>query len=158
MKPTINQLAEVNYEEGSIPEIFSVVNKITKNLDKFQRMVLSKTQLTPPQYSVLNTLGISGENGLTLSQLAKACYSSPPTMTHLIDTLEKKKVVKREPNPYDRRSLLVKLTSEGNKAINEAPSVKNIYADCCSILNPEEKHDLSLLLKKLNKALKGFLE
>ncbi|MHA2214886.1 MAG: MarR family winged helix-turn-helix transcriptional regulator [Candidatus Hodarchaeales archaeon] len=158
MKPTINQLSELNYEEGSIPEIFSIVNKITKNLDKFQRLVLSKTQLTPPQYSVLNTLGILGEDGLTLSQLAKACYSSPPTMTHLIDTLEKKKVVKRVPNPDDRRSLLVKLTLEGNSAIKEAPSVKTIYADCCSILNPEEKHDLSLLLKKLNRALKGFLE
>ncbi|MHA1946868.1 MAG: hypothetical protein ACW97W_12255, partial [Candidatus Hodarchaeales archaeon] len=61
MKTRINQLSELNYEEGSIPEIFSLITKITKNLDKFQRMVLSKTQLTPPQYSVLNALGISGE-------------------------------------------------------------------------------------------------
>ncbi|MHA2166707.1 MAG: MarR family winged helix-turn-helix transcriptional regulator [Candidatus Hodarchaeales archaeon] len=158
MKTRINQLSELNYEEGSIPEIFSLITKITKNLDKFQRMVLSKTQLTPPQYSVLNALGISGENGLSLSQLAKVCYSSPPTMTHLIDTLERKKVVKRVPNPDDRRSLLVKLTSKGSIMIKEAPSVKNIYADCCSILNPDESHDLSLLLKKLNRALKGFLK
>ncbi|MHA1975490.1 MAG: MarR family winged helix-turn-helix transcriptional regulator [Candidatus Hodarchaeales archaeon] len=158
MNTTINQLSELNYEEGSIPEIFSLVQKITKNLDKFQRMVLSETQVTPHQYSVVRALGISGENGLSLSQLAQVCYSSRPTMTYLIDALEKKNVVKRIPNPNDRRSLLVKLTSKGNLLKKEAPSVIQIYADCCSILNPKESQNLSLLLKKLNKALKDYLK
>ncbi len=158
MKTREDQHPELIYEQGSMPEIFSLINKIAKNLDKFQRMVLSKTQLTPPQYSVLNALGLRGDNGLSLSQLARICYSSRPTMTYLIDTLEEKKVVKRVPNPRDRRSLLVKLTSEGKMLKKEAPSVNNIYADCCSILNLEESQGLSLLLKKLNKALKGFLK
>jgi DNA-binding MarR family transcriptional regulator len=152
MKPRIIQQEELNYEEGSMPEIFSLVNKIAKNLDKFQRMVLSETQLTPPQYSVINALGLRGENGLSLSQLARLCYSSRPTMTNLIDTLEEKKIVKRVPNPEDRRSLLVKLTPEGKMLKKQTPSVNHIYADCCSILNPEESQSLSLLLNK------GFLK
>ncbi|MHA2107630.1 MAG: MarR family winged helix-turn-helix transcriptional regulator, partial [Candidatus Hodarchaeales archaeon] len=158
MKTSMNQPSELIYEQGSMPEIFSHITKISKNLDKFQRMVLNKTQLTPPQYSVINFLGISGKDGLSLTQLANSCYSSRSTMTHLIDTLERKEFVKRVPNPNDRRSLLVKLTSKGNKLKNEVPSVNHIYADCCSILNSEESDTLSFLLKKLNKALKGYLK
>lgn len=158
MKPGSNQISELNYAQGSMPDIFSLVNKIGKNLSKFQRMVLNETSLTPPQYSVLNALGVKGEKGLSLSQLADLSYSSRPTMTYLIDTLERKKLVKKVPNPNDRRSLLVKLTSEGKTLRKEAPSVDHIYADCCSILNPEESQNLSLLLEKLNKALKSYLK
>jgi hypothetical protein len=42
--------------------------------------------------------------------------------------------------------------------MKEAPSVNHIYADCCSILNPEESQNLSLLLSKLNKDLMGYLK
>ncbi|MHA1940458.1 MAG: MarR family winged helix-turn-helix transcriptional regulator, partial [Candidatus Hodarchaeales archaeon] len=107
MKTQSNQPTDMIYEQGSIPYVFSLITKINKNLDKFQRMVLNKTALTPPQYSVLNTLGMKGENGLSLSQLASLNYNSRSTMTNLIDTLEKKQLVRRVPNPTDRRSLLV---------------------------------------------------
>ncbi len=157
MNTQMNQEPDLNYEKGSMPDIFSLVTKISKNLDKFQRMVLNKTQLTPAQYSVINALGNVGVNGLSLTQLAKICYSSKPTMTHLIDTLENKELVKRVPNPSDRRSLMVQLTPEGNKMKTEVPPVNHIYADCCSILTPEESDKLSLLLKKVNYALKGYL-
>jgi DNA-binding MarR family transcriptional regulator len=158
MKTQSNQLSELNFVQGSMPEIFSLITKITKNLDKFQRMVLNKTTLTPPQYSVLNTLSMKGESSLSLSQLASLSYSSRSTMTNLIDTLEKKKFVKRDPNPTDRRSLLVKLTSKGKMLMKEAPSINHIYADCCSILNPEESQKMSLLLRKVNKDLMGYLK
>jgi DNA-binding MarR family transcriptional regulator len=157
MKSIENQISELEYAQGSMPEIFSLINKISKNLNKFQRMVLNETNLTPSQYSALNALGLRGENGLSLSQLASLCYSSRPTMTNLIDTLEEKKLVKREPNQDDRRSLLVKLTSEGNILREQAPSVEHIYADCCSILTPGESQNLSVLLTKLNTTLKGYL-
>ena len=158
MKTKNDQILELNYAEGSLPEIFSLVNRLTKHLDKFQRMVLNETNLTPPQYAVINALGILGEEGLSLSQLANVCYSSRPTMTNLIDTLEAKRLVKRVSNPNDRRSLLVKLTPEGKTKRKGAPSVDHMYADCCSILNPEESQNLSLLLTKVNKALKGYLK
>lgn len=157
MKSKENQTLELEYAEGSMPEIFSLITKISKNLNKFQRMVLNETNLTPPQYSILNALDIMGQNGLSLSQLASLCYSSRPTMTNMIDTLEEKKLVKRVPNQDDRRSLLVKLTSEGNMMKKEAPAVEHIYADCCSILTPEESQNLSVLLTKLNKTLMGYL-
>ncbi|MHA2226829.1 MAG: MarR family winged helix-turn-helix transcriptional regulator [Candidatus Hodarchaeales archaeon] len=157
MKTTNDQILELNYAQGSMPEIFSLVNKVSKNLDKFQRMVLNKTNLTPPQYAVINALGVLGEQGLSLSQLANICYSSRPTMTNLIDILEAKNLVKRVSNPKDRRSLLVKLTTTGKAKQKGAPTVDHIYADCCSILDPEESRNLSLFLKKVNKALKGYL-
>ncbi|MHA2174864.1 MAG: MarR family winged helix-turn-helix transcriptional regulator, partial [Candidatus Hodarchaeales archaeon] len=99
MKTQSNQPTDMIYEQGSIPYVFSLITKINKNLDKFQRMVLNKTTLTPPQYSVLHTLGIKRENSLSLSQLASLNSYSRSTMTNLIDTLEKKQLVRRVPNP-----------------------------------------------------------
>jgi DNA-binding MarR family transcriptional regulator len=160
VKTSNNQPSELIYEQGSMPEIFFLINKITKNLDKFQRMVLRETHLTPPQYAVLNALDSSGKDthALSLSHLAQICYSSRPTMTHLIDTLETKNIVKRVPNPKDRRSLLVTLTPKGKRMKKEAPSVNNIFAECCSIFDPNESDTLSLLLNKLNSTLKGYLK
>ncbi len=158
MKTTQNQSTEMKFTEGSMPDIFKRVEEIAKNLDKFQRMVLGETQFTPPQFCVINELSQSEEGGLSLSELARRCYSSRPTMTYLIDTLEEQKVVTRVKHPTDRRSILVKMTTEGKKLRKAAPSVSHIYADCCSILNPEETDNLILLLNKVNEALKGYLK
>jgi hypothetical protein len=42
--------------------------------------------------------------------------------------------------------------------MENAPSVNHIYADCCSILSPEESENLSVLLNRLNKDLMGYLK
>jgi DNA-binding MarR family transcriptional regulator len=157
MKTEQEQPTEMNFTEGSMPDIFKRVEEISKNLAKFQRMVLGKTQFTPPQYCVINELSKSEKEGLSLSELAQRCYSSKPTMTYLIDTLEEKHVVKRVRHSTDRRKILVELTPEGKKLRKEAPSVNHVYADCCSILSSEETDILTLLLEKINTALKGYI-
>ena len=88
-------------------EIFELINKINKKYTKLQRQIVSESNLTPPQYSILQTLWKS--DGLPFKDLATACCCSQSTITGIIDTMEKNKLVTREMNPNDRRSILVKL-------------------------------------------------
>ena len=73
--------------------------------------------------------------------------------TGIVDTLESKDLVMRQPNPADRRSLLVTLTESGQSLRESTPTVDRIFRGCCTGLEPAEAHELSRLLKKLSDSL-----
>jgi DNA-binding MarR family transcriptional regulator len=74
-------------------------------------------------------------------------------MTGIVDTLEKNGLVARQPNPVDRRSLLVTLTEKGKALEGTTPEVDRIFASCCVGLSAEEFHQLGVLLEKLHQSL-----
>lgn len=45
------------------------------------------------------------------------------TVTGLLDTLERRGLVQRRPHPTDRRSLLVSITDQGRRLLDELVSV-----------------------------------
>jgi DNA-binding MarR family transcriptional regulator len=74
-------------------------------------------------------------------------------MTGIVDTLEKKGLVSRQPNPNDRRSLLVTLTERGASLEGSTPDLDHIYAHCCVGLSAGEFQQLGYLLDKLDQSL-----
>ncbi len=158
MSDNANTAIELNYISGSIPEIFSQISKIERKLHQFQRLVLKETNLTPPQYAAVNVLQESG--GLSLTELSQATFSTKSTITTLVDNLEKKMLVERQPHPRDRRSLIVKLTEKGIALKKSAPEINFIYGECCNVLEPVEINQLGFLLKKLEETLnfEGYMK
>ncbi|MHA2028080.1 MAG: MarR family winged helix-turn-helix transcriptional regulator [Candidatus Kariarchaeaceae archaeon] len=147
MSDKINPNLELNFMAGSMPEIFSQISQIERKLQQFQRFVLKETDLTPPQYAVINALREA--DGQSLTELATATFSTKSTMTALVDNLEKKGLVKRQPHPKDRRSLIVKLTDLGTSLKQSVPEINSLYGECCTALEPMELTQLSFLLTKL---------
>ena len=74
-------------------------------------------------------------------------------MTGIVDTLEKNGLVTRQPNPDDRRSLLVTLTEKGKALAGSTPDLDRIYSSCCVGLSVEEFKELGYLLEKLDQSL-----
>ena len=143
----------VKYESNSseiiyFTEIFELINRINKKYKKLQRRVVKESNLTPPQYSILQELWKSDEKPFKM--LANACCCSQSTVTGIIDTMEKNNLVTREANPNDRRSLLVKLTENGKKLKSLPQPIKFIIKDCCDGFEAEEINFLIHLLKKLD--------
>lgn len=137
---------------GAMPEIFQLIEALQKRLAKFQAYTLREARLTPPQYYILSLL--AEQDGRPFKALAEALACTPATMTGLVDTLEKKELVRRVPHPEDRRSLLVQLTEEGRNALQATPGLEEIFGSCCcQVLPPEETQELIRLLKKLSAAL-----
>lgn len=67
--------------------------------------------ITPEQWTVLAFLW--KEDGVTQQRLCDATFKDKPSMTRLIDNLEKTGFVERRSSPSDRRANLVYLTGKG---------------------------------------------
>lgn len=95
----------------SIVDVFELINILNKKYEKLQRDNIQELELTPTQHLILRQLWEA--DGQQFKDLAEICNCSRSTITGVIDTMEKKKLVTRELHPSDRRSLLVKLTEKG---------------------------------------------
>jgi DNA-binding MarR family transcriptional regulator len=149
-KPARNSLDE-EHRSGSMPEIFQLIDLVEKKLKQIQRETIREANLTPPQYFILSLLWERDRR--PFKELASAAHCSRATITGIVDTLERKELVSREPNPDDRRSLLVKLTERGKSLKHSTPTLGRIFRNCCVGLEPDEAQQLSNLLKKLNDSL-----
>ncbi len=86
----------------------------------------------------------------TPAELADAAGVTRATMTGLIDTLERDGLVKREPDPDDRRMMSVLLTPKGEKFLNEfLPGHFKLIAELMAPLTESERKMLVKLLVKI---------
>jgi MarR family transcriptional regulator, organic hydroperoxide resistance regulator len=74
--------------------------------------------------SEINALAnLANIRGRTVSELAAAAGVRATTMTSVLDRLERRGLIRRTPQPGDRRAVLVQLTGSGSqvsRAISEA--------------------------------------
>jgi DNA-binding MarR family transcriptional regulator len=110
-------------EDRLIFLISKVCQKLIINLQKAfsERGV----EVTPIQVMLLFFL--QKNDGSSLTQISQGLMLENPTITGLIDRLEKSGYVKRSDHPNDRRVYLIYLTEKGRKVANKAlPIVKNL--------------------------------
>jgi len=137
---------------SSMPAIFERIEGLEKRLTQFQGQTLKAARLTPPQYFVLSLL--SERDARPFKELAAALGCTPATVTGIVDTMEKKGLVVRGPNPADRRSLLVKMTGAGKALLKTTPGLEKVFGSCCcNVLSAGEARELSRLLQKLSDSL-----
>jgi DNA-binding MarR family transcriptional regulator len=134
-----------------VSDVFELLDQVSRRLREIQRLTVSEANLTPPQFQTLRLLW--EQDSQPFKDLAASNGCTRPTMTGIVDTLEKKGLVTRQPNPNDRRSLLVTLTNEGQALEGNTPNLDRIYAKCCVGLSAEEFRQLGLLLGKLDQSL-----
>lgn len=79
---------------------------------------LQEHDVTARQFSVLNQ--IANHNGrITSAEVAKELESDRPTISGVINRLEKSGYLQRKENPKDRRSAYLKLNKEALKLVEE---------------------------------------
>jgi len=87
---------------------------------------------------------------LTPGQLARIMLRSNYSITRLIDALEKDRLVMRYPDGKDRRSIKVKVTSEGlNFVISSLSDVAEAEHELKYWLNDDELENLATTIRKL---------
>lgn len=134
-----------------VTDVFTLLDQVARKLHDIQRLTVSQVNLTPPQFQILRLLW--EQDSQPFKDLADSLGCTRPTMTGVVDTLEKNGMVTRQPNPDDRRSLLVTLTEKGKALEGSTPDLDRIYASCCVGLSAEEFQQLGLLLEKLGQSL-----
>lgn len=111
------------------------------------------------EYYVLGCLSEQPDHTLRMSRLAMLAGSELSRLSHLMRRLEQRGLVRREPDPADRRFTLAVLTTEGQAlAIKAAPvHVEHVRQLIFDTLDETEQHALrGALTKILSKMSGGF--
>ncbi|MGG4169521.1 MarR family transcriptional regulator [Rossellomorea vietnamensis] len=99
-----------------------------KNIIRFLTLHLKDFDVTPEQWTVLKRL--AEQDGISQKELAKRSEKDQPTLTRILDILERKKLIYKEKNSEDRRSFLIFITEKGMKAKEElSPFIEDLYED-----------------------------
>jgi DNA-binding MarR family transcriptional regulator len=105
--------------------------------------------LTPPQFVALFALAHHGE-ARPMSDLTNVVLLDPPTMTGVIDRLEKGGLVERTRTDTDRRVVLVQVTPAGINVVRQVQ--ERLLADDvsgCSTLTDQELAETEQLLRDI---------
>ena len=92
---------------------------ITTAIDR----VLKPFELTFARYEVLMLLSFSKRGALPMTKIGERLLVHPTGITKLVDKLEARDLVRREPNPADRRGVLVRVTPAGRRLGRRASKV-----------------------------------
>lgn len=134
--------------------IVSRVQMAAKFLEQSADRALAQFGLTLWQFDVLAGLRRSGPPyKLSPSGLLKLSTLTSGAMTNRIDRLEQLGFVRRESDPSDRRGVLIALTAEGRRLVDEAAADR--LADArrnIACFSREESKALADLLRRLKLA------
>lgn len=136
------------------PEVEGIVDRIGGLHRRFQRAMdetLNEFDLDYSEYKLLGLLMREGEvYRSSPGKLAKIMELSSGAMTNRLDRLEKAGLLRRLPDPDDRRGILVELTPEGKQVYEDAIGVQGRKESLvASALSVPEKKQLNGLLRRM---------
>src|SRR5215469_5862483 len=101
--------------------VLSRVTRLARHLDIARRSAFASHGLETWEFDVLSALRRVGPPfQLTPGALLRATLVTSGTMTNRIDRLTEASLVQREPDPRDRRGVLVTLTEQGRAVVDAA--------------------------------------
>lgn len=106
--------------------IFAILNgKVSAAINRklSRNFRLNDMEITPEQWTVL--LYLWEKDGVTQQELCNATFKDKPSMTRLIDNMERQHLVIRVPDKKDRRTNKIHLTENGKKLEEKTRFIAN---------------------------------
>ncbi len=130
---------------------YYLVTRVSLAATSVFKKVFAEAGLTELKPAYIGTLmSLWNEDGLKLIELGRRAGLEPSTMTGLIDRMERDDLVKRVPDPEDRRVLKIFLTDAG-RAIEDtmAREVDRVMAQVFSGIGDDDVSHLKDTLRKV---------
>ena len=118
----------------------------TNSIIRYYRIYLNEIGITYTQYLVLLVLW-ELENS-NIKEIAKVLKLDSPTITPIVQKLEKMNLVKRQRSSKDERVVVVSLTKNGIDLETQVADIQNKVA-CRTHLNPKNFKELKNTLNQL---------
>lgn len=116
-------------------------NKLDKTLKAFN--------ITAAQFSVMHQIQ-SSEQPITAAEIAQRLGSDRPTISGIINRLERKGIVLKVHNPEDKRSSYLQIVKEFNQLVDRITTISDgLTVDIFSIYSEEEAKQLIRMLHEL---------
>jgi DNA-binding MarR family transcriptional regulator len=154
----IDQWAAVRPDlDSRAMEVFGRIYRLSRTMGDRMEKAYQPYGISRGEFDVLATLRRTGEP-YTLSprQLSATLMLTTGGMTGRLDKLEKAGLLRRSPDPHDRRGLQVTLTEKGLDVIDRAVGAGlAVQTEALALLDDEQVGQLADLLREL---LAGTLE
>jgi DNA-binding MarR family transcriptional regulator len=151
----VRQTAESPNDTGQAlePRISYVVARLERAVRAGINERVRPYGLTTLQYTTLGLLGARGQP-LSNAQLARRAYMTPQSMLAVIDALEEKGLIRRDPHPNHRRVYPATLTAKGRRVRAACDAaVTEMEEAMLADLGPGERSTLLASLKACVRSL-----
>ncbi|MFE3636060.1 MarR family winged helix-turn-helix transcriptional regulator [Streptomyces cellostaticus] len=132
-------------------EVFGRIHRLSRAMGDLMEKAYEPYGVSGGEFDVLATLRRSGEP-FTLSprQLSATLMLTTGGMTGRLDKLERAGLLRRSPDPHDRRALQVTLTERGRDVVDRAVGAGlDVQTEALSHLNDQQAGQLADLLREL---------
>ena len=138
MLPNHNKIINMTHQSDQRAYFFKIDTTIKKIRNALQKQLTEAGfDLTVDQWVLIDH--IFRKQGISQNELAELTFKDPPTVTRIIDLLEKKGLVERGPAAGDRRKFNLYLTKLGESTYNQAfPIVADIRRKGWGSLNDSD--------------------
>ena len=127
-----------------------VLHKAERTIRNLEAQIFKKHNLTPTQFSVLETLYSKGK--LRIQDLIDSMLATSGKMTVVIKNMERDGLISRSCYPNDRSSFRIQLTDQGQKKIEAVlPEHMANIRHMTDLLSQNDKEDLVRILKTFKK-------
>ncbi|HMQ35889.1 MAG TPA: MarR family transcriptional regulator [Chloroflexaceae bacterium] len=109
-------MPEITSVDSAQIEAYRLFLKLHKRFQELNREEFRPYDLSTPQYAILFHATVEG---VPLSYICQEMVADNSNLTRLVDRLEARGLVRRAPDPRDRRVTLVQLTPQGKALIDE---------------------------------------
>lgn len=130
--------------------------RVSKKITRLINHYLKPYHITTEQWSVLRTLHES--NPVSQKELSTKSDKDQATLTKILDLLEKQQLVRRLPNPDDRRSFLIEITDKGMDLVqNLTPHIEDVFSKLTEGIDEEKLAHYQEVLRTLELTIEQLL-
>ena len=134
--------------DESVQRVITAVNSMSRKLEQWYTRQLVDLDLSHGEWSVVAQLATAEGRPMTPSRLADASNVAASSMTHRLDKMTERGLVRRSPDPDNRTRVLVELTDQGWELFGAAVREANVVeSDVLAGLTREERGQLAALLE-----------
>ncbi|MEK6263834.1 MAG: MarR family transcriptional regulator [Clostridium sp.] len=126
-----------------------LINKASKQLKNKLDKALKEYDITAAQFSVIIQIHLS-DLPITAAEIAERLGSDRPTISGIINRLEKKGVLTKVANPEDKRSSYLEICKEASGLVHRIVAKSDeLTMDIFSIYTKEESNQFTYMLNRL---------
>ncbi len=142
-------------------QVLRAVRKIVRRISEHSRAISRDAGLTVPQLLCLKAIGELSpaeadeaekpEHEITIARVSREVHLSPPTVSRIIDRLERSGMVLRERRSKDRRRVCLSLTEAGRERFRCLPTpLDETFLQRLNALDPDQ---VGRLLRSLEQVI-----
>ncbi|GAA4399586.1 MarR family winged helix-turn-helix transcriptional regulator [Fodinibacter luteus] len=109
------------------PDLGDLIVRVARGLRQRGAQVVAPWDLAPHQARALRT--VARHDGIRPGELAGHLRVAPRSVTDVLDALEDRGLVRRHPDPGDRRAMVLTLTASGRRLVAEVDAARRADAE-----------------------------